>query len=293
MANQMWMGNPLTHMQWVPCPNIDSVITRNRYVERMKFQNGGGDVARSSQYQTEYNLNLTGPANELEGIDAFNRFASGFYGDGYIYVAHPALFESNLFSAQWSSPGLIEEGWKNIYPTTTPTFANTASNTRSQPIRSATWSVTSAVNTPVYKFTIPIPAGYTLNLGASGSRTGTAVVQVLPILIGGAVAATSNLTLLDATAATRMNATFSGGTYWGVDVYITRTSTATSTITLTSLMAQLYKSSASPTLPTSHIMGQGASGMMFADDAIVENYSYMFPPRKGISTTLVEVEAWR
>jgi hypothetical protein len=46
-------------------------------------------------------------------------------------------------------------------------------------------------------------------------------------------------------------------------------------------------------LNLNHMQGEGAMGMMFADDAIVETYSYMYPPRKGISTTLVEVEPWR
>lgn len=293
MANKMWMGIPSSHMQWVPCPSIDSGLTRNRYVERIQFQNGGGDIARSPQYQMEYNLNLNGLAHELEGIDSINRFASGYYGDGYIYIAHPSMFETNMLSAHWSSPGLIEEGWSNIYPTTTPTFSNTASNSYNQPVRSATWSVTSAVNTPVKKFTIPIPPGYTLNLGASGSATGTAVVQVRTIAVDNTTTATSNLTLLNPASSTRMNATFSGSTYCAVDVYITRTSTATSTIKLTSLMAQLYATGTTPTLPTSHIMGQASSGMMFADGAIVETYSYMYPPRKAISTTLVEVEEWR
>lgn len=293
MANQMWMGIPLSHMQWVPCPSIASTITRKRYMERIQFQNGGGDVARSPQYQMEYNLSLSGPAHELEGVDAINRFASGFYGDGYIYVAHPALFETNMLSAVWSSPGLIEQNWSNIYPTTTPTFSNTATNSYNQPARSATWSVTSAANTPVKKFTIPIPQGYVLNLGASGSKTGTAVVQVRAISTDNNTTSTSNLTLLDPTASTRMNATFSGSTYCAVDVYITRTDSSASTITLTSMMAQLYKVGATPTLPSVHQMGQGSSGMTFADDAIVETYSYMYPPRKGISTTLVEVEEWR
>ena len=35
MANQMFMGIPTSHMQWVPCPSIESGITRKRYVERM------------------------------------------------------------------------------------------------------------------------------------------------------------------------------------------------------------------------------------------------------------------
>jgi len=292
MADKMWMGIPTKHMQWVPCPLIDSTITRKRYVDRVQFENGGGDVARSSAYQMEYNFSFSGPAHELEGIDAFNKYASGFYGDGLIYVAHPATFETNLFSAAWASPGLIERGWKNIY-LNTPNFINTSTNSYNQPQRTAEFYISTAVNFPTEKFTIPIPPGHTLNIGASGTKAGTAVVQVRPVNPNGTYATKVNLTLLNPTSSTRMNQTFSGDTYSAVEVYLTRTSTAPSSIELTSMMAQLYVSSATPTLPTSHIPGQGSTGMVFADDAIVETYSYMHPPRKGISTTLVEVEAWR
>lgn len=295
MADKMWFGIPETKMQWVPCPLINSSITRNRYVERIQFENGGGDARRSPQYQMEYQFEFSGLAHELDGIDVFNKYASGFYGDGLIYLAHPANFETNLFPAAWASPGLIESGWKNFYNITTPSFSNTASNSYNLPRRSATWSVTSAATIPVVKHTLVIPPTHVLNIGATGSKTGTAVLRVRPILSGEVLSYDTpvDLTLISASSGTRMNATFSGATYKAVEVYITRTSTATSTITLTSLMAQLYKIGTTQQLPTNHYHGEGSTGLMFADDAIVETYSYMYPPRKGISTKLVEVEAWR
>jgi hypothetical protein len=67
----------------------------------------------------------------------------------------------------------------------------------------------------------------------------------------------------------------------------------TSTVSVTSMIARLYKSTVTPSLPSDHYEGKGSTGLMFVDDAIVDNYTYMFPPRKGISTTLVEVGAWR
>jgi hypothetical protein len=292
MANQMWMGIPTRHMQWVPCPTIDSTITRKRYVERIQFENGGGDARRSPAYQMEYNFNVSGPANEFEGIDAFNKFASGYYGGDLMYVAHPAIFEANMLSAAWASPGLIEAGWPNIY-VNEPAFGSTGANSYGQPLRTAVFNVDSTPNLATKTFTIPIPPTHTLHFGVSGTRTGDAVVKFRPINADGSFATTSNATLLDPAASTRMNTTFSGGTYRAVQVYITRTAATVSTISITSMMAQLYKTSVTPTLPTSHIMGAGSTGMMFADDAIVETYSYMYPPRKGISTTLVEVEAWR
>ena len=290
--NQMWFGIPGSHMQWVPCPSIDSSISRKRYVERMQFENGGGDARRSAQYQMEYLFNFSGPAHEVEGIDAFNKFAQGFYGDGLIQLAHPANFETNLFPAAWASPALIEQGWANIGPTA-PSFAATNTTSYGQPPRTATWSVTGQAGTYAKSVTIAIPPTHTLNLGVSGIATGSGVVRVVPIDTAGDTGTAVDLTLLSKSASTRMNTTFAGSSYSAVRVYITRTADTTATVSITSMMAQLYKTGATPTLPTTHYQGEGSTGLMFVDDAIVENYSYMYPPRKGISTTLVEVGAWR
>lgn len=292
MADKMWFGLPGTHMQFVPCPLIGSTVTRKRYVERMQFENGGGDARRSPQYQMEYNFSFSGLAHEVEGIDAFNKFAEGFYGDGLIHLAHPAAYETNLFSAAWASPGLIEQGWANI-ATATPTFAGTNVTSYGQPPRTATWNVTDQAGIYTKSFTIVIPPTHTLYLGVSGIATGAGVVRVNPILADGSSGTDVDLTLLSKSASTRMNTTFDGATYSAVRVYVTRSSDVASTVSITSMMAQLYKTGATPTLPTNHYQGEGSTGLMFVDDAIVETYSYMYPPRKGISTTLVEVGAWR
>jgi hypothetical protein len=291
--NKMWFGIPGVHMQYVPCPSIDSAIQRNRYVERMQFENGGGDARRSAQYQMEYQFSFSGLAHEVEGIDAFNKFASGFYGDGLIRLAHPANFETNLLPAAWATPALIEQGWANI-ATATPTFGSTNVSNYNQPGRTATWNVTNQPGTYTKSVTLVIPPTHTLHLGVSGVATGDAVVRVVPIAASGADTPV-DLTLLSKSSSTRMNTTFAGSEYEAVRVYITRDDdeAAESTVSITSMMAQLYKTGSTPSLPSSHYTGEGSTGLMFVDDAIVETYSYMYPPRKGISTTLVEVEAWR
>jgi hypothetical protein len=291
---KLWFGIPGSHMQFVPCPSITSGIQRNRYVERMQFENGGGDARRSAQYQMEYQFNLSGPAHEVEGIDAFNRFASGFYGDGLIYLAHPANFETNLFPAAWATPALVEQGWANI-ATSTPTFANTNVSNYGQPPRTASWTITDQRNTYTQSATLVIPPTHTLHLGVSGVATGDGVVRVAPINVDGSNGTDVDLTLLSKSSSTRMNTTFSGSEFQAIRLYITRKTgtAATSTVSITSMMAQLYKTGTTPALPTSHYTGEGSTGLMFADDAIIENYYYMYPPRKGIATTLVEVEAWR
>jgi hypothetical protein len=133
----------------------------------------------------------------------------------------------------------------------------------------------------------------TYDIGASGAKTGTAVLRVVPINTDGTNGTAVDLTLLTDTSSTRMNATFAGSSYQAVKVYITRTSTTASTITLTSMMARLVETGRSLTLTGSHAPGEGHTGLEFLDDARVESYTYMYPPRKGMSTNLVEVGAWR
>ena len=292
MANQMWFGIPGMHLQWVPCPLMGSAVQRNRYVERVQFQNGGGDATRSSQYQMEYQFSFSGPAHEVDGIDVFNKFAQGFYGNGYIELAHPAAFETNLLSAVWASPGIIEYGWSNIY-TVAPVLLETGVTNYGQPEDTAEFAITTLANTPMKKITLVIPPTHTLYLGASYVATGTGVVQVRPTKVDYTLDTAVNLTPLSHLGSTRMNTTFNGAVHSSVDIYLTRTDATASTVAITSMMAQLYQTGTTPTLPSNHYQGEGSTGLAFVDDAIVENYMYMFPPRKGISTTLVEVEAWR
>jgi len=297
MAQQIWFGIPGVKMQLCPAPAAGAQVSNVGFVQTMAFENGGADVVRSSQTRKQYTFNFNAPSKDLDGISVYSKYASGFYGDGLIYFADPFAFETNLFPPAWASPALIEQGWENIY-NVTPTFSATSSNAYSQPIRKATWSVTSAANAVPTAANgvayIPIPPTHTLNIGASGVLvTGTAVVRVVPINTDGTNATAVDLTLLTDTSATRMNATFAGSSYQAVKVYITRTTTAASSITITSMMAQLYLTGSSPVLPTSHMHGEGHTGLIFTDEARVENYIYIDPPRKGMNTTLLEVGAWR
>ena len=296
MAKKLWFGIPETKMQWVPMPLIDSDFTRSGFVETSKFENGGGDARRSAAHQKVYEFNLTAPYNGSEGLNVYNKFASGFYGSGLIQFADPYCFESNMFPAHWASPGLIESGWPNIY-TVDPTYANTASNSYDQPTRTATWHISGSVATAPTEtrstVTVPVPPDYTLHFGASGSATGHGVVYYQTIAADGTLGTPTALTLLSATSSTRMNASVAGSSAVAVRFFLGRTSSSSSTISITSMMAQLWPTGVSPTLTGSHIAGEGHTGLIFTDDARTESYVYIDPPRKSLSTTLLEVGAWR
>jgi len=145
VRTHIWFGIPGVKMQWCPAPLAGASSSNVGHVETMAFENGGADVTRSKQTRKQYAFSFNGPVKELDGISVYSKYASGFYGDGLIFFADPYAFETNLFPAGWASPGLIEQGWENIYDVT-PTFSNTTANIYSQPVRKATWTVTAAAN---------------------------------------------------------------------------------------------------------------------------------------------------
>lgn len=298
VRTHIWFGIPGVKMQWCPAPLAAPEASNINFVESLAFENGGADVSRSKQYRKQYAFSFSGLSEELNGIGVYNKYASGFYGDGLFYFADPYAFETNLFPAGWASPGLIEQGWQSISDSSTVVYQNTSANSYNQPPRKARFTISQTANSVPVKSNsivrIPIPPTHTLNMGVSGAATtGTPVVRVVPINTDGTDASPVDLTLLTDTSATRMNATFAGSSYQAVKVYFTRTTTASSTLTITSMMARLVETGSSLTLTGNHMPGEGHTGLEFLDDARVETYTYMYPPRKGLSTTLVEVGAWR
>lgn len=281
--------------QWAPAPIRGISVSNAGYTAGAVFENGQRARVRSAQYAKVYTITAFGDSKQIDGYSVYNKAASGFYGVRKWRFADYYAFETNLFPAGWSEPGRREVGWYNT-GSSEPTYSATASNSYNQPPRKATFAITTASGaTPLTVSTIPyidlpIPPSHTLHIGCTGAATGTAVVRV-ESWVNGATSpgATANLTLLSETGSTRLNATVAGSSYNWARVFYTRTSSATSTITPISLMAQLWPTGTSATLTGNHLTGEGHTQLAFADDAIIEDYEFIYPPRKAISTTLEEV----
>lgn len=301
---ELWFGivnGTRNHFQWVPQPDLPVSARRVGYSEQMLFENGGAAVARSYGYHREFDFNIgMDVASALTGVDAYADFASGLYGSGLMSFADPFYFAQNLTSPSLGSPALAELDWPEPVAGSV-VWGATAGNSYAQPQRKGTWTITTAANaTPLTDetipfFILPIPPDMTLHLGCTGAATGTAVCRVESwVNRATSAGATASLTLLSETGSTRLNATVSGSTYAFAKVYFTRTSSAASTITPISFMAQLWPTGVSPTLTGLHVPGRGHSGLMFADDAVAESYVMVAggEPYRGLSTRLVEVGAW-
>lgn len=304
-VGQLWfgvVGGTNTHFQWMMQPALPVPTNRRSYVEEMEFENGGAAVTRSHGYHREFVFNIPADyAAGLDGIDAYADFAGGLYGDGLVSFADPFYYQLNLFPPHWASPALCEQDWPDLVSGGSVSWANTAANSYRQPRRKGTWTVSTAANatpltdTSIPYVVLPIPPDMTLHVGLTGAATGTAVCRVESWVNDATSAgATASLTPLSETGSTRLNATVAGATYAFAKVFFTRTSSASSTITPISLMAQLWPAAASPTLTGVHVPGRGHTGLQFADDAVAEDYHVVngTGPYRGLSTRLIEVGAW-
>lgn len=189
---------------------------------------------------------------------------------------------------------------------TLPTFSDTPANSYELPPSQVTHDITSQPNaypTPNNTYgaipycIIPIPPGYTLWYGYTGATTGSAqMVAEFYNAPGtaGSPDSTTVMTALTSSGATRMN--HSGDGYDYAKFYIRRSDESASTITISSMMAQLWPTGTTPTVTGNFIDGRGHLGLKFGDDAIVETYVMYDPYRqttahlKGLSTTLVEAQ---
>ena len=201
----------------------------------------------------------------------------------------------NVLPPHWASPMLSGTGWPSLLSAgTVPTLADTATNSFDQPFKSATYSTPAAIGlVPDRVLTLLIPPTQTLHLGFSGTAANGGVLRVQPINVNGTLAATSNLTLLSATASTRMNASFSGATYKAIQVYITSTTTTAGSVTLTSGKAVYAPTGTPPTLTGNHISGRGHTGLRMSKDPTLV-YLQARNNKKYVSAAveLNEIGAW-
>lgn len=307
--NELWFGT-LQRFQWVPMPSTGVRRVNVSTVEGGTLERGGGFASRTPGRHLEFEFNFdVKEAHGAAGLDVFQEYATGVWDDyannvdgtnpnDLIYFVDPMVAEANLFAPHWAAPMLLERGWPAIG--TRVSSAATAANSYRQPQRTVTFSVTTASATlptePSRRFIIPIPPGYTLRWGWSGASTGTGVVRAEAHHKTGGSTLVQNAAALSATGSTRLNQSINGDTYDYVTIGIARTSSATSTVAIASMMAVLHPNAETPALTGSHVRGGGFTGCVFSDDATPEDYYLVYEAQdthlKGLSFGLKEVGGW-
>lgn len=302
MANLLWFGTT-NKMMSLPIPSSGMGANKVGYSEELMFENGGMDVYRpSNSYHMEYEFDFgIYEATGVNGLNNYSDFSAGLYGSPTVFFSDPMFYDVNLFPPNFGAPALSEVGWKSVGGgALVPTYSNTAANSYSQPARSVTYTTTSlAANTFVSNeyavAVIPVPPGMALWLGVSGSSTGNGVVRTEMWMNGAASpATTANMTLLSPTAATRLNMSISYTAANYVKVGLASSASGAGTVSLTSMVAQLWPSGVTPATSGSFVSGQGNNGCKFSSDAVEESYIIRDSQGRnvhylGMSFTLKEV----
>ena len=296
MARTFPIGYSRGFIAQAPAPKTGMTATPTGYQESNEWLNGGISVIESGAKHLTYTMNFSGDGSLPAGVDVFRQLASKLYGNGNIYFSDPMEYDTNLLPPPWATPHLAEHGWKDPF-VGTGVFSNLTPTATVPYRRQMTYTLTNTTTVqpthPSKNTVILIPPTHKLMLGFKGTATLTGKIRVQPILIGGALAPTVDLTLLSKTDNVLMNTTFDGATYQAVEIFaLATTPNDGSTLNIVAGTARLYPRLSSPVLTGVHVSGHGNTGCRFADNAIPETYVMVRGHYKQLSTNLVEVGAW-
>jgi hypothetical protein len=270
----MYMGTT-ERMAWVKCPAIDADISKVKWSAEGVFLNGGAFVRSSSaahkRYQFSWNL-----ATQEDIYDVLN-YADGLFGDGLIYFLDPFARTTNVLPAHWAAPRLQAVDAPPLTIEARPTLAATASNTFGYPTMSAVYTI--GAGSTFSTLWIPLPSGYTMNLGFHGSATGTAAMTYTTD--GGSPV---DMTPITVTSSVLCNTTVTGTTG------VTLSAGGVGQITLSGAVVQVL--APGETASTGNfISGRGHSGCRFVGAPAVRGYSSALD-KIAASAVLVETGAW-
>lgn len=282
---KMWMCNgPLG--AWVPCPTSPLTSTDEGVLVETKLLNGGAWVQRSRGTRRKFDMGWLGSISELQPI---HDMYDGIYGDGPFYFIDPTSV-NNAFPKHWAAPALSgTDGWPTLMKGVVPTYAATSvAASITPPPMLAVYTFPNAI--PVFdattpRATLPIPPTQNLNFRFWGQRTGTGLIRV-----NAYNRATGALTTTDITPALAgTGATFSGATYSHAEVWLTKTTTAASAVTLAAMLAQVGTGT---TAALTWSGGQGHSGVQFSTPLSTSVYRTWGPGWQLINASMSEVGAW-
>lgn len=282
--SDVWFGTK-AYMQWVPAPAVDVQAGKQGYQNQLTFTNGGAWVRRSKasfkRYLFSWNM------KNRDEVRPILDYADGMYGNDYIYYLNPFSADKNALPVYWAQPYMNYYDGPVMVDRVRPDVINNGTSVNGYPVESAVYAITSTSVVP--SIFIPIPPGYTAYVGAHGQvQSGSASVRVIPQITAAATGSPVDLTLLTSASTTRTNASFSGNTFMGIT--LTMRSASSGSLVLDGLIVQVLPDGSVP-LSGGFISGQGQSGMSFASQPVVSEYSAALD-RVGVSAELIETEAW-
>lgn len=290
-----WFGTE-EHMEWVATPLQGADSSPDGWGASGTLLNGGGYGFHSWSTHKTYTYEWP-QSSSPEAAQKMKSYRDGSYGRGLLYFIEPTIFRTNVLPAAWASPSMAvgDEAPSLVYGVTPTAVTTSNAATNDLPIQSAFYNVTTAaqsnpdLDTSVF---IPIPEGHTLHVGAFYTRTGTAGVYATPINTNGTMGTRVQITAQANSSTTMVTQSFSG--IRGIRLWVGRTSSAASTITLAAMVARIVETGKPAPTQGPWIGGQGHSGCRFnpsSPPSYVTN-SPIEGGRIGYAASFIEVGSW-
>lgn len=265
--------------------------------------NGGGYGFNSFGSHKRYSYEWP-RSSSPETAQLMKSYRDGTYGRGLIYFLEPGIYRTNVLPASWADPSMAldNEAATLVYgidPVKTPTSGGVDLNL---PVNSAVYNLSSVTPkgapSPDSSVFIPVPPGHTLLMGAFYYATGSAGVFVSPVNSNGSIGDRVRLTEKANTDTDVVTDQFSGDIR-GVRVWVGRTDTSPSSVTIAAMTARLIETSdlAVPAKLAKisqgpWIGGQGHSGCRFLGTPSYVTNSPVEGGRVGFAASFVEVGSW-
>jgi hypothetical protein len=280
----------------------------------------GSVINASANAWTTASVVALSPAGTVWMTVLVNGTTAGAWSNGNTLDVDGLLIENQVFARpagyfDGDTPGAFWNGARGLstsqmYVETAPGIvsANPSTGTADLPPIQVTWPIMTAPNafpTPDNLYgnlpyaLIPVPPGYSLWFSVDGSATGSAAVRVdtyETAVAGGSFVGAQYATLNNTFWSSPTVITPFSGQPTYVKIYVTKTTAVPSTITLSSMTAQLWPVGVTPPTPARFHEGRGHRGLIFGDGAVAESYVMIDRGRnvpihyKGLSTTLEEAE---
>lgn len=291
----LWFGTE-NWMQFVPTPNRGADTSGSGWAAGGDLLNGGGHQLNSFGSGMQYIFEWPNSSSR-EAAQLMKSYADGVYGRGLIYFVDPLIYDQNVFPAMWAAPstGIGEEGASLVYGLTPTALPTSGWIDNLLPVTSAYYDLTATASGWRGKedaIFIPVPTGYALNLGAFYTATGSAGVFYRTQNTSGGLGVATALTPLANNAAVVTNETISGPDLAGVWVYVGKSSSGSSFITLTAMIARLAPVTSPGHLPGPWIGGMGHSGCRFIGKPTKLNFSGANGGQVGYAASFREVGSW-
>lgn len=288
-----WFGTE-ERMQWFKTPLQGADSSPSGWSADGTLLNGGGWSLNSWGSHKRYSYEWP-QSSSPEVAQKMKSYRDGTYGRGLLYFLEPGIYRTNVLPAQWADPSMAidDEAPSLVYNVQPISVSTSGSSQVGLPVQSAYYaSLGDPSDTPVLESSvfIPLPPGHTLHVGAYYEFTGTGGVFATPVNNNGTWGESVKITPQDNASTAVVTETFTD--VRGIRLWIGRSSSANSTVTLAGMIAKITETGKPADVSGGWIGGQGHSGCRFSGTPSYVTNSPIEGGRVGFAATFKEVGSW-